>query len=296
MRSDALSEAALVLLGHGSSVNGDSGAPVYQHAASLRQRKLFGSVREAFLKQAPRLTEVLAGLTEPRVFIVPLFMSEGYFSDEVIPRQLGLRDDGLASYPRVQRRGAQWIGYCSPVGTHPRLAEAVLARARAVTATHLGPDVPQLSQTALFIAGHGTGKNENSRKAVEAHAAAVRELGLYAEVQAVFLEEEPRLADCPQLSACQDLVVVPCFISDGMHATEDFPVLLGEPAAAVRARLEQRQPPWRNPTERRGKRLWLAESVGSDPLVADIVVERVFLLLRQCGPDLITPCNGKRSP
>ncbi len=135
MRSDALSDAALVLVGHGSTVNGDSGAVVYQHAAALRERKVFGAVREAFLKQAPRLTEVVAQLTEPRMFIVPLFMSEGYFSEEVIPRALGLRAKDASSYPCAQMRGAQWIGYCRPVGTHPRVAEAVLARARAVTAT-----------------------------------------------------------------------------------------------------------------------------------------------------------------
>ena len=33
--------------------------------------------------------------------------------------------------------------------------------------------------------------------------------------------------------------------------------------------------PWRNPTEREGKRLWYAASVGSEPLMAEVILERV---------------------
>jgi sirohydrochlorin cobaltochelatase len=37
-----------VVLGHGSTQNDSSAAPVYQHAAELRRRKIFAAVREAF--------------------------------------------------------------------------------------------------------------------------------------------------------------------------------------------------------------------------------------------------------
>ena len=74
------SNAALVLLGHGSTKNADSSAPVFQHAAELRGRKIFAEVREAFWKQEPQVKNVLTEVTAPRVFIVPLFISEGYFS------------------------------------------------------------------------------------------------------------------------------------------------------------------------------------------------------------------------
>jgi len=45
------SDATLVLMGHGTTLNNESSAPVYQHAAALRGRKLFAEVREAFWKQ-----------------------------------------------------------------------------------------------------------------------------------------------------------------------------------------------------------------------------------------------------
>ena len=77
MPDDNFSDAALVLLGHGSTKNDDSSAPVYQHAAELRRRNLFAEVREAFWKQEPQIKNVLADISEPEIFIVPLFISEG---------------------------------------------------------------------------------------------------------------------------------------------------------------------------------------------------------------------------
>ena len=89
VKSEDFCDAALVVLGHGTEQNADSAAPVFQHAAELRRRKIFGEVREAFWKQEPQIKKVLAEISAPRVFIVPLFISEGYFASEVIPRELG---------------------------------------------------------------------------------------------------------------------------------------------------------------------------------------------------------------
>jgi len=83
------SDAALVVLGHGSTKNAGSAAPVFQHAAELRRRKLFAEVREAFWKQEPKIGDVLQSISASRTFIVPLFISECYFSEEVIPKALG---------------------------------------------------------------------------------------------------------------------------------------------------------------------------------------------------------------
>jgi sirohydrochlorin ferrochelatase len=55
VNGDNFSDAVLVVLGHGSTQNANSGAPVYQHAAELRRRKIFAQVREAFWKQEPQI-------------------------------------------------------------------------------------------------------------------------------------------------------------------------------------------------------------------------------------------------
>jgi sirohydrochlorin ferrochelatase len=70
-------------------------------------------------------------------------------------------------------------------------------------------------------------------------------------------------------------VVVPFFISDGPNVRQDIPILLGEPERIVRQRLQNGQPPWRNPTERHGKLVWYAPSVGTDLRLAEIILEQV---------------------
>jgi sirohydrochlorin cobaltochelatase len=77
------------------------------------------------------------------------------------------------------------------------------------------------------------------------------------------------------MAQTRNIVVVPFFISDGLHVREDIPVLLGAPQRIVRQRLESSQPTWRNPTEVSGKLVWYSPSVGSDPRIADVILARV---------------------
>jgi sirohydrochlorin cobaltochelatase len=266
---DDFSDAALVVLGHGTSLNAESALPVRQQAAALRGRRLFAEVREAFWKQEPQVVQVLAGLTRRRVFIVPLFISEGYFSTEIIPQELGFGGQATRRFPE-----STWY-YCQPVGSHDSMTGVILARAAAVVQQHPFPRAPKPRDITLFIAGHGTERNVRSRQAIERQAALIRALNCYAAVEAVFLEESPRIADCYRLAVTKNVVVVPFFISDGMHVAEDIPVLLGEPERVVKERLAAGQPTWRNPTERNGRLVWCSPSVGTEPLLAEVIMERV---------------------
>jgi sirohydrochlorin cobaltochelatase len=151
----------------------------------------------------------------------------------------------------------------------------LLARAAEVVAKRPFPSPPRPAETSLFIAGHGTGQNENSRKAIERQVDRIRSFRTYAAVHAVFMEEDPRIGDCYQLAPTKSLVVVPFFISDGLHSHEDIPRMLGEPEGVVRERYRAGQPTFRNPTERQGKRVWYAASVGTEPHLADVILERV---------------------
>jgi len=232
-------------------------------------------VREAFWKQPPRLPEVLASLDTPRVFIAPLFISEGYFSERVIPRALGLRTLRPGPFRRSRRQGRQTFYYCKPVGTHERITAAILARAREVVQPTASRRAPPLKQITLFLAGHGTARDPNSRQAIERQAELIRALGLFAAVQALFLEEDPRIGRCWDLAATRHIVMVPFFISDGLHVQEDLPVILGAGAQTVQRRLARGRPAWRNPTQRHGKLLWLSLSVGTHPSLADVVLDRV---------------------
>lgn len=273
MNNVSFSSSTLVVLGHGTTLNDQSAAPVRQHAGELRRRNIFAEVREAFWKQAPQVKEVLAGITTPRVFIVPFFISEGYFSTEVIPKELGftLTDDPAS---RIARNASRVTHYCLPVGSHDWMTSVILARAKEVAEKFPFPRAPQPAETTLLIAGHGTGRNANSRKAVERQAELIGALKMYAEVSAVFMEEAPFIKGCQLAVRTKNIVVVPFFISDGLHAVEDIPVLLGEPERIVRERLAAGQPTWRNPTERDGRLVWYSPSVGTEPLLAEVILQR----------------------
>ena len=271
MSHENFTDAALVLLGHGSTKDADSARPVYLHAAELRRRGLFGGVHEAFWKQEPQVSKVLSSLTVPRIFIVPLFISEGYFSAQTIPRALGFSGPGT----RI-RTATSELYYCHPVGTHDSMTAVLLTRAREIIETFPFPRRPKPAEITLMVAGHGTERHENSRDSIEHQAELIRARHEYAAVHAVFLEEEPRIARCHELAQTKYMVVVPFFISDGMHTRQDIPEQLGEAGSAVRRRLAEGQPPWRNPTEIRGKLIWYTPAVGTEAKVADIIVERTI--------------------
>jgi sirohydrochlorin cobaltochelatase len=271
----SFSDAGLLLIGHGSTVNDESAAPVYQHAEELRRRCIFAEVREAFWKQEPGISAVLRLMAVRRIFAVPLFVSGGYFTEEVIPVELGLRQPGDVGFAVVRQDGERTLWYCPAVGTHESMTCVILARAQEVVFSHPFPWAPRPADTALFIAGHGTERNGKSRRAIERAAGLIRALGTYAEVHAVFLEEEPRIERAYGLAQARNLVMIPFFISDGLHSYQDIPVMLGESERLVRQRLERGLPTWRNPTERQGKRLWYGRSVGTDPHLSEVILERV---------------------
>jgi sirohydrochlorin cobaltochelatase len=279
VNGEDFSDAALVVLGHGTTQNENSAAPVFQHAAELRRRKIFAGVREAFWKQEPQIKRILPEISAPRVFIVPLFISEGYFSTEVIPRELGFGPNSHLRTPNSE------LFCCLPVGTHASMTEVILSCAKKIVEQFPFPRAPKPEDVTLFIAGHGTEKNENSRKAIERQVELIQAMNRYAGVHAVFMEESPRIADCYQLARTKNLVVVPFFISDGLHVRDDIPVMLGEAKPVVEQRLAAGQSAWRNPTEKNGRLVWYSPAVGSDPRLADVILERVREACRSRGDE-----------
>ena len=155
------------------------------------------------------------------------------------------------------------------------MTNVLLARAKEVVEKFPFPRAPKPSETTLFIAGHGTSNNDNSRKAIEHQVELIRAMKIYADVFPVFMEEEPRIGECYKLAQTKNIVMVPFFISDGLHSFEDIPVMLGQPQRVVQERFKAGQPTWRNPTEKDGKRLWYSASIGNEPHIADVILERV---------------------
>jgi len=89
------------------------------------------------------------------------------------------------------------------------------------------PGTPPPHETSLVIVAHGTGLNENSAVAAKRQVVAIRDRGIYQEVVAAFMEEEPEISQWANLTTQPYVVIVPFFISDGLHSYHDIPVLLG---------------------------------------------------------------------
>jgi sirohydrochlorin cobaltochelatase len=251
--------AALLLVGHGSTVNPDSSAPSLAQAAAIRARGIFREVACCFWKEEPSLRDALFLFDEPEireVFVVPNFISEGYFTQTVIPRELEL--DGRLT---TRENGQLWK-YCEPVGNHPGVTELLLQRARAVA-----PEVPEI-EASLLIVGHGTALNDNSAVAAKREVEKIAALGRYGAVQNAYMEEPPLISDWVRLTKTRNVVVVPFFISDGLHSYEDIPKLLGIETTGPDQAFGS------NPHRLHDRALYYANAIGTAPEFAHIIVEQ----------------------
>jgi sirohydrochlorin cobaltochelatase len=286
--------AALLIVAHGSTINPDSSAPTLAHAAAIRRRNIFTEVECAFWKEEPSLRDAVF-LFEPEsmreVYVVPNFISEGYFTQTVVPRELELNG------PTTKRSSGQTWNYCEPVGNHPMMTELLLKRAR-----EIAPDAVS-AETSLLIVAHGTDLNENSAVPAKREAEKIRALGKYAAVLNVYMEESPLVSDWQKLTKTRNVVVVPFFISDGLHSYEDIPRLLGivhghpersearskgaaaESLGNFRASLDSardgrvaggREIFQCNPYAIDGHSLFYASSIGTDPGFADIILQQAL--------------------
>ena len=256
-------DSALIVVGHGSTVNPDSSAPTFEHAESLRARGIFGEVQCAFWKEEPSLRQVLHTVDRDDIYVVPNFISEGYFTKTVIPRELAL--DGP-----LTRLGTRTVKYCEPVGNDGRMTDLLLRRA-----TQIAPGVDPAA-ASLLIVGHGTSLNDNSAAAAKREVERIRARGIFAEVLNAYMEEAPLIAEWDALSSRPIVIVVPFFISDGLHSYEDIPVLLGiaqeSPGAASASGKEVFA---RNPYRLRGRTLYYASAIGTEPLFAEVILDQV---------------------
>ena len=278
---------SLVIVAHGSHLNPDSAAPTHTHAETIRETDAFDEVRTGFWKEEPSLREVLRTVRGDDIYVVPLFISEGYFTERVIPRELRLEgwdpdlwdSDGISADTAtlVASDINKEVHYCGPVGTHEAMTDVLVRRAESVTGD---PSVGDVSEPAdsearqtesdggfgFAVVGHGTERNENSAKAIEYHTERIRETGRFDEVKALFMDEEPEVDDVADHFESEDIIVVPLFIADGFHTQEDIPEDMGL--------TDDYRKGYDVPAEVDGHRIWYGGAVGTEELTADVILER----------------------
>lgn len=246
-------DSALLILGHGSTENTDSSASVRSYAESLCDRSLFAEVHCAFWKEEPHFDQILSQIDSRTVYIVPAFISEGYFTRQIIPEELGLKG-------RTTITEQHTLFYCDPVGSHSSMTDRLLKRATELTA---GIDH---SDVALIIVGHGTPRDSRSSTAVKLQVEKIGEQRAgFAEITDAYLSEAPLIGEWDQLVQAPHVVVLPFFIAEGLHSKEDIPEALGfDPAIG------------NGPHQLRERTLHYSHAIGADADIADVVLEQVM--------------------
>ena len=90
----------------------------------------------------------------------------------------------------------------------------------------------------------------------------IRALGHYADVLNVYMEEPPLVSDWVNLTKTPNVVVVPFFISDGLHSDEDIPALLGIDGKSDGAHRVH------------GRSIFYSTAIGTDTRFADVIIEQ----------------------
>lgn len=254
-------QTALVLAGHGSHITPETAGLVWSHVDALRAMGVADEVTAAFWKEHPSFYSVFNTLTAQDITVVPLFTAQGYFTQTVIPAEMGLSG-------AVTHRDGRIIRYARTLNEHPYLSEVVRQRVSdAMGVLKLTPE-----QTAVAIIGHSTRRNPESRRATEGQVAQISASGLAAEVQAVYLDDSPEIAEIYNLTTVPNLIAVPYFLAAGSHTTLDVPDELGV------TELETAQ-------QVNGRTVYYTQPVGVDETLRTVILE----LAREAGASLREP-------
>ena len=245
---------ALVIVGHGSHLNEDSSLPVYEHAERIRQTGEFDEVVECFWKEEPSMRHVLDLVESEEVYVVPAFISEGYFTQQVVPRELGLEGT-------VTKRGYKTVRYAGPLGTFEGMTDVILER---VNDLMRGRETS--GRTALVLVGHGTDLNKNSGGVIYLNAGRIRERNLYDLVEVGFLDQEPEISGVVGGVAARNVILIPVFIAEGWHTRETIPEDLGLSGEV---------------TSRADRTIFYGAPVGTHPSMANLISARARETVRE---------------
>lgn len=216
-----MSAVTIILAAHGSGDGSDANLRVHRLANALTADADASVVLAAFRKGRPSFADALDAVTTPRVVVVPVMTSEGYFTNNVLPA-------ALAESPRFSEFD---VCITPPLGMHPRMVDiagelmADAARRCKLTA----------AETTVIIVGHGTRQHAGSRSRTDDVAAALGKRNPDWRIAPAFLDESPCLAEIVATQNRRNLIAVPFLIGGGHHATVDIPKQLGIGVDAIAA-------------------------------------------------------------
>ncbi|TFE70756.1 sirohydrochlorin ferrochelatase [Methylacidiphilum sp. Yel] len=253
------SKASLVLAGHGSLYNSEAALPVYINAEKIRNKKLFENVYETFWKEEPSFHQTLLSIPSSFIYVVPFFLSHGFFTAKVIPAEMGIEGP-------MTRMGKKMVHYCRAVGENPRVSELIIEAINRAIDFKMASSI--LSESALLLVSHGTKKNVHSKETTYLHWNILQKKGIFKECHVFFLEEEPRISSWKEYVRSKYIFAVPFFISEGDHSYVDVPKLMG-------IKKSLRTSPISYPQDVEGRYVWYTKAVGTMEGMEQVILEQV---------------------
>jgi len=143
------------------------------------------------------------------ITVYPLFMSDGWFVSQELPRRLAELTDGPVSY-------------LAPLGLDPALPELsarrVLEVARKIGAAS--------SECTLILAAHGSRSSSKPAQTAARIKAEIIDAGEFADVRLGFVDEAPSIAEAAVCAA--PAICLPLFATRAGHVRFDVPAALTE--------------------------------------------------------------------
>ncbi len=211
-----MTKTGILLAGHGSHISPNTARLVWACVDQIRQLNIVDEVSAAFWKEQPSFHEAIHSFTADDITVIPVFTTRGFFTQQVIPAEMGLQG-------KITRQDRRTIRYTRTLSETPFLSEMTRRRVEETLQTYnLQPE-----QCAVAIIGHSTRRNPESRKATEAQAELIRSAGLAAQVVAVYLDDSPEIQEIYTLTDLPNLIAVPFFMAEGSHVIYDVRRELG---------------------------------------------------------------------
>ncbi len=204
---------ALIIVSNGEARGVQRNTALLALAAALQNQPLLKENTITFvncgvLSGAPSVADALQQATEKNIdhiLIYPLFMSEGYFSNTVLPKQIA--ESGI-SVP---------ITTLPLLGSDPALPDLLYRKA----VTTLPKSWP-IEKTRLLIVGHGSTKNPASAQATHNQAQSLINASQFLKIETAFLEETPFINDLLHRSKDLPTIIIGYFTGQGLHGKNDI--------------------------------------------------------------------------
>ncbi|MCG8491281.1 MAG: hypothetical protein MI743_06675 [Sneathiellales bacterium] len=213
-----LADKSLFLVGHGSSKDQKAEQSLHMHAEKIAKTGLFKRIYVDFLKKE---NEELQFGEEP-LFVVPFFMSDGYFVQEKVPERVNQKINQSQLSPSE-------VFYGPPLGSDPEIGDVI----QSMIEEFCMENKVLINECLPVLLAHGSPRSEAAQQTCLEAAENIRRKHQL-DIRPVFLETEPVFSSIrlerkkKPSNDLKHIIVVGMFAAEGPHVTEDIPQLIEE--------------------------------------------------------------------